>query len=152
MKSFRERLRDWQDFDVAEYALAEALGLVPPGAWDFNSPIPHKGVFWSNDPLGEALSKTLNHLVEAGVLEKNGDAQFRWRPGYEGLGEDRTYPGLERLSGGGIRISPEAIARAEASHNEALLRGCDDFAPASRARGAGCRNCGKPRAAHGGGT
>ena len=121
MKSFRERLRDWQDFDVAEYALAEALGLVPPGAWDFNSPIPHKGVFWSNDPLGEALSKTLNHLVEAGVLEKNGDAQFRWRPGYEGLGE---------------MFSSEAIAQAEASYNAALLCGCATAAPAGNAASA----------------
>lgn len=90
---FRDRLREWQDFDVAEYALAESLGIVEPGAWDYDSPIPHKSVFWSNNPIGESLSRTLYLFVDARVLERNDNAQFRWRPGYDGLGACREYGG-----------------------------------------------------------
>lgn len=74
--ALKERLLDWTDFDVAGYQLGVVLGLLPEWpkgeAWG-----PHKWVFWSANPLGDALYEMLRSLVTLGVLERSGEA-FRW--------------------------------------------------------------------------
>jgi len=72
----RDRLAEWTDFDVAGYHLGVVLGLLPEWpegeAWG-----DHKWVFWSANPLGDALYMMLRNLTSLGILEHNGDA-FRW--------------------------------------------------------------------------
>ena len=56
--ALKERLIDWTDFDVAGYQLGVVLGLLPEWpkgeAWG-----EHKWVFWSANPLGDALYEML---------------------------------------------------------------------------------------------
>ena len=69
-------LAEWTDFDGAEHALAVCLGLMPA---DWNWVLRNaKWVFWSDNPMGNALHQVLETLVEARVLEKNGDDQYRY--------------------------------------------------------------------------
>ena len=76
MQTLREALRDWTDIDVAAHSLACCVGVFPFGAID---PFP-KWVYWSKNPLGEALVRTLDEYVALGVLEKRDepDLQYRW--------------------------------------------------------------------------
>lgn len=72
---FSERMAQPQDFDGAEFVLATTLGLFPSG---MDSWFKHKGVFWTNNPMGNGLADALMALVRAGVLEKDGEDRFRW--------------------------------------------------------------------------
>lgn len=71
-----EILRDWIDSDVAQFTVGKALGLFP-GA---TAMADVKSVFWSDNPLGNALYATLANLAAAGVIEhrQEPDDQFRW--------------------------------------------------------------------------
>lgn len=74
-----ERLKDWQDFDVASYNLGVVLGLfedVELSECIFNKA--PKWIFWTNNPMGTMFSNMLNQLLEVGILESNNDQQFRW--------------------------------------------------------------------------
>ena len=76
----KELLKDWQDFDGAEHAIAVSLGLMPNDwRWVLENA---KWVLWSNNPLGNMLSQMLKALVEQGVLEQNDEQQFRYNPAY----------------------------------------------------------------------
>lgn len=68
----------WYDPDQASCAMVEALGLYHTlGTFG-----PAKWVFYSANPVGDALADLLARLCGAGVLEANDDGQFRLRPGY----------------------------------------------------------------------
>ncbi|MEV7122316.1 hypothetical protein [Kitasatospora griseola] len=75
--NLREGLDDWTDWDGAAFELGRALGL-------FAEPVTFthvKWVFWTDNPLGNALHEMLLQLVAAGVLERRDepdDEQFRW--------------------------------------------------------------------------
>ena len=88
MGTLGEELADWRDFDVAGYLLARALGVIPAEV-QFHSDAKH--VFWSDNPIGTAMYRTLDQLVEAGVLEKRNepDIQYRWNPSFKGSWEKR---------------------------------------------------------------
>jgi hypothetical protein len=84
--TLKERLTGWKDWDGATYELGVCLGLwsdygAPPGydAWHGN-----KGIIWSNNPLGSALSSFLDKLVEVGMLERREepDIGYRWNASY----------------------------------------------------------------------
>ena len=76
----KELLKDWTDFDGAEYAIAVSLGLMPNDwHWVLQNA---KWVLWSNNPLGNMLSQMLIALVEQGVLEENDEQQFRYNSGF----------------------------------------------------------------------
>lgn len=89
MLTLKDRLKNWQDWDVAAYELATVLGLVP----EFTSPQPppptdgwhgFKWIFWSNNRLGNALYETLNTMIEAGVLEREvAMDRVRWNQSYQ---------------------------------------------------------------------
>jgi hypothetical protein len=76
MGDFREQLADWTDVDAAQHLLAQCLGIFPLDA----SMIEKKSVYWSDNPLGDALYRILEALVSAGVIEKRDepDLQYRW--------------------------------------------------------------------------
>ncbi|WP_221328802.1 hypothetical protein [Actinoplanes sp. L3-i22] len=69
-------LAEWHDCDGAAFVLGQTLGLFP----DATRMSQYKGIFWSVNPVGDALHNTLVALAEAGVLEQREepDLQFRW--------------------------------------------------------------------------
>jgi hypothetical protein len=90
MQTLKERLKEWREFDYAAYELGVVLGLWPE--WG-DAPRPNnephdnwggtKGIFWTDNPLGETLSKTLNRLVDLKMLEKNDEFQYKWNDKYD---------------------------------------------------------------------
>ena len=80
-RTLRERLAEWTDWDFAAFELARSLSLMGP---DVEFATDAKHVFWSNHPVGEALSNILRELVGAGVLEYH---QYRWNSAYVGSWE-----------------------------------------------------------------
>lgn len=85
--SLPQALADWTDFDVAAHAIGVGLGVFGPGSKMRD----HKHVFWTDNPLGNALDEVLHALVEGGVLDKKTiasdpdphgtwhRARYRWR-------------------------------------------------------------------------
>ncbi len=71
-----DSLADWTDSDVAQYELGRSVGL-----FDASEFLDEKGVFWTDNPLGNALRAALLALVDGQVLEHRvePDDQFRWR-------------------------------------------------------------------------
>lgn len=84
LMTLRDRLADWTDFDGAAYELGVVLGLFPK-EFGVDGDLWHgtKGIFWSANPLGDALSEVLESLCRAGVLEKDEDHRYRWNSAYE---------------------------------------------------------------------
>lgn len=73
------RLTDWTDFDTAALILGKCLGLFPSDTVLYQV----KGVFWTNNTLGNVLYNMLQELVTIGALEYDGDEQrFRWNPNF----------------------------------------------------------------------
>lgn len=90
MKTLRERLANWIDFDGAAYELGVALGIFEQ---EWGGGVPGrddpwhgtKGIFWSANPLGDALDQMLRQMVKAGVLEFDVQGlRYRWNPSYVG--------------------------------------------------------------------
>jgi len=79
MQSLREALSDWQDVDGAMYHLAVALGVLTDSRpWGGR-----KDLFWTNNPVGNALFEQLRQLAELGVLEFDEDeTRFRRNPAF----------------------------------------------------------------------
>ncbi|MFF4262042.1 hypothetical protein ACFY7Y_36725 [Streptomyces virginiae] len=70
-------LADWTDWDGAAFVVGRSLGIFPKDE-TFTQV---KGVFWTDNPLGNALHEVLLRLTAAGVLERReepDDIQFRW--------------------------------------------------------------------------
>jgi hypothetical protein len=63
--SFADDLADWADWDVAAYLLGRSLGLFQGET--FQSA---KGVFWTDNDLGNGLHTALLALASARVLER----------------------------------------------------------------------------------
>lgn len=70
-------LANWEDWDVAAFALGRAIGLYELPT-DFQR---KKHVFWTENAVGGGLHEALNRLAEAGILERRDepDTQFRWK-------------------------------------------------------------------------
>jgi hypothetical protein len=75
--TLKEKLSDWVGWEGAEFELAVLLGLVEAGE---ESWLKNKGIFWTANPVSDALSQMLQALVKAGVLEyrTEPDHEFRW--------------------------------------------------------------------------
>ena len=86
--TLKEALTDWTDWDGAAFELACALGLIKNEPFMFQTHAKH--VFWSNNPLGNALHEALQKLVGLGILEEREepDNQFRWNPHFKGSWEE----------------------------------------------------------------
>jgi hypothetical protein len=71
----KERLADWQDYDVAGFFLGKALGVIPAEDTWWRS----KGLFWGGGGVGFQLINVLDLLVDLGFLERQDDeGQYRW--------------------------------------------------------------------------
>jgi hypothetical protein len=70
-----DRLAEWHDWGGAAFELGVVLGPFEDGEW-----LKNKGVVWSANPVGDALSDMLLALTRAGVLERRDepDVAFRW--------------------------------------------------------------------------
>lgn len=88
-----EGLAVWTDWDGAMFVLGRALGIFA----ESESFADLKGVFWSNNPLGNALHEILLQLVAAGVVERRDepDEQFRWSNRPSSAGRGNVQPARE---------------------------------------------------------
>ncbi len=71
-----EGLAEWTDWDGAAFEVGRSLGIFDSS----ESFTQVKWVFWTDNPVGNALHEVLLQLVSAGVLERREerDEQFRW--------------------------------------------------------------------------
>ncbi|MZD03716.1 hypothetical protein GTW43_01260 [Streptomyces sp. SID5785] len=71
-----EGLAGWTDWDGAAFVVGRSLGIFAESV-TFTQV---KSVFWTDNPLGNALHEVLLQLVAAGVLERRDepDEQFLW--------------------------------------------------------------------------
>jgi hypothetical protein len=74
----RQRLRDWEDFDVASFYLGKALGVIAPE----DSFSEAKGLFYARG-TGPKLVNILQALVDQGFVEQRDPlgeyGEYRWR-------------------------------------------------------------------------
>lgn len=69
-----------RDCDGVEELLARSLGL----GGDTTKPwLGEKGIFWSNNPIGNALSTIVEQLEQMRALLKFDDERFRWNENFE---------------------------------------------------------------------
>lgn len=75
--NLKHSLYDWTDIDVAQYRLGVVLGIFESHV----SFLEVKGVFWTDNPIGNALFRILEILTETDILEKRDepDYQYRWK-------------------------------------------------------------------------
>ena len=79
MRTLKERLTAWTDFDGACFELGILLGMWPDGHESFQA---QKHVFWTRNPVGEALMNALLALARPGegpIEEHDEGCRFRWR-------------------------------------------------------------------------
>jgi hypothetical protein len=82
LKTLKECLEDWTDFDIAEYYLAVCLGMIEDDERAF--PITYKHVFWSANAVGSVLGDILDKLKDLGALEfDEEEIQYRWNKKFE---------------------------------------------------------------------
>ena len=71
---------------MAQHLLSQSLGLMNP---EVRFAVEAKHVYWSNNPVGNALYEILMKLVEIEVLEYRDEpsVQVRWNSSYRGTWE-----------------------------------------------------------------
>jgi hypothetical protein len=76
MNSLRDVLAEWTDVDVAQFKLAQLIGLINAN----DSFISTKWMWWSDNQIGNQTFKILESLVSLGFLQQRSepDIQFRW--------------------------------------------------------------------------
>lgn len=88
------RLSEWTDVDVAEYHMGIVLGVLPKPV-DGETEGDHfrrlKEVFWTANPLGDAMFGILVKMVETGILEQQP------RPGARLVGKAMTINSAVRF-------------------------------------------------------
>ena len=84
--TLKDGLWDWTDIDGAQHLLSKSLGLMND---DVRFAMEAKHVYWSNNPVRNALYDILMKLVEIEVLEYRDepDHQFRWNGSFRGSWE-----------------------------------------------------------------
>lgn len=80
MMALSERLKEWADFEYAEYHLGVVLGMFQDLEPQDGSPFDRvpKWLLWTRNPLSTALGEMLNQLVKVGVLECDDNHLLRW--------------------------------------------------------------------------
>ena len=87
LRTLKEELAEWTDFDAAGLYLGRCLGIF---ASDITNIRQVKHVFWSAHPIGESIISFLRELVKAGVLEYDEEnLRFRWNQEFQGSWESR---------------------------------------------------------------
>ena len=84
MKPIQGLFEDWVEPDIGMYYLACLSGIMNYDE-SFDNYRKAKGVFWSNNELGNMLFEMLQKMAETGLLEKDEQQyQFRWNKSFEG--------------------------------------------------------------------
>jgi hypothetical protein len=85
-QTLKNCLQDWTDIDGAQHQLAQSLGLMIS---EVRFAVEAKHVYWSNNPVGNALYDILIKLVEIKVLEYRDEPsdQVRWNRSFRGTWE-----------------------------------------------------------------
>lgn len=96
MKTLKERLTDWQDFDVAAYELGVVLGLfsefgAEPGKDPWNG---FKWILWSNNPIGYRLYEIIHQMTAVGMLLEDEEGRRKWNPSFDASVSERLGPSL----------------------------------------------------------
>lgn len=81
-RTLRDDLQEWTDRDIAAYSLGLHLGL-----WGAEVPFQTdlKHVFWTSNPVGNALFQMLAAMIKAGILEQDDEEErVRWRVEFRG--------------------------------------------------------------------
>ena len=87
LTTLKENLKEWTDFDVAEFQLAVCLGLMPNDWKNFGSR-KAKHVFWSANPVGDTLHTIIEELTDIGILEYDEKKdKWRWNKEFNGSWE-----------------------------------------------------------------
>jgi hypothetical protein len=71
LKTLKEKLKNWEDIDIVQHELGILLGIVDESKGSFARE--YKWVYWSNNPVGNALHDILMNLVEIEFLEYDED-------------------------------------------------------------------------------
>lgn len=75
MRTLKDRLHEWTDFDGAEHALAVVLGIAEDSHEGFQA---MKGVYWSDE--GDWLHDMLQEMVKQKLLSYDErECRYRWR-------------------------------------------------------------------------
>jgi hypothetical protein len=83
--NLRDALIDWTDMDIAGYLLGLCLGLYKEEVL-FSTQLKH--VFWTDNSIGNMLTRMLMELAAAGVLEHDEEeTRVRWRRTFKGSWE-----------------------------------------------------------------
>jgi hypothetical protein len=86
LSALKENLAEWTDLDWAAFQLAACLGLMLPDPNLFRTKAKH--VFWTNNPVGEALYRMLCELAEVGILEHDEEEmRYSWNKEFKGSWE-----------------------------------------------------------------
>ena len=81
MPRIDELFAEWEDYDFSAYYVACLLGIVKyDKSWDEYRRI--KGLFWTNNPVGNILYDFLEKMVEAKLFEKDDDLGYRWNKSF----------------------------------------------------------------------
>ena len=89
LATLKESLVEWTDIDWAGFQLAICLGLMPPDDNLFRTKAKH--VFWTNNPVGDALYQMMRELAGVGILEYDEEEmRYRWNPVFKGSWEIAT--------------------------------------------------------------
>ncbi len=86
LKPLLSSLDEWTDIDVAQFELGRVLGLFEKQQ-SFQD---LKSVFWSNNPTGDILVRTLSYLVSQGLLESRDEPDLQYRAVIASRVEDRN--------------------------------------------------------------
>jgi hypothetical protein len=80
-ETLKEFLREWRDQDYIEFHLAILLGILDSDV----SFLKAKHLFWTANPVGDALGDVIVRLVKAGVLEEDPSdyTRFRWNRSFK---------------------------------------------------------------------
>jgi hypothetical protein len=86
-RTWRESLTEYRHIDDLQHELATMLGIVDDrlGMNDV------KALYWTANPVGDALAKFLFALASAGVLEAHpeDETMLRFHPSFRGWWEDK---------------------------------------------------------------
>jgi len=79
--NLKEYLNDFKDFDIAAFYLGVCLGLWPDTGKNF---LENKGMFWTQNALGDKMNELLEIMVQEKILLKNDEEQYAWNNKFEG--------------------------------------------------------------------
>lgn len=79
LRTLKETLADWTDWDVAMFELGRCLGVFGP---EVTLATDAKGTIWSDNSVSRMLLMIMLALVTEGVMEVMDEDRYRMNPNY----------------------------------------------------------------------